>query len=221
MSDEWRLGLGAVVLVGGVAVALVAARFLTRTRAFRRAPISLRVLLLVAVLLATMTVTAPLLGATTRPALGATTNGYGTVWKVLHAIGVLMAVIVAVRVAEALLIYGWFGVEAERAVGTLARQIIFLIIVLVTTLILLDVYFKTPPSALLASSVVISAVVVLSLVGVVGLASVPAAASEGPPPLETATPNGAIRSATYPNVFNSSHRPSTKHIIFNRSRCIF
>jgi len=165
MAEWTRAVVAAAVLVGGIGLGEVAYRLLARWRPFRRVRISLRLLLFAAAVYAAVQVAWPLLGPAPVEGQEATAAWQASVVvsRVLKAAVVLFLVIVVVRLLEATLVIGALGPRAEAAFPTLTRQIILLAIIVVTVLAILDAYFETPPSALLASSVVISAVVGLSL----------------------------------------------------------
>lgn len=163
MSPWTRAAIAAGVLVGGLALAEGLCRLLGRWRAFRTVRISLRLFLYVAVIFAAAQVAEPLLGTAPRPAADGQPAVEHVLNRALKAVGVLLLVIVMARLLEGLVVQRVLGPQAEAAFPTLMRQIVFLAIVVVSALVVLDVFLKTPPSALLASSVVISAVVGLSL----------------------------------------------------------
>jgi small-conductance mechanosensitive channel/CRP-like cAMP-binding protein len=152
----WTQGLlAAGLMLVALAVAEGMCRALLNWRPLRHVRISLRLLLYAGASLAVVRLAAPLLGDLAHPD--------GALVHTLDAAVVLMAVIAGARLLEALVVFGRFGAQAEAAVPTLARQIAFLALIIVAALWVLKVYFQTPPSTLLASSVVISAVVGLAL----------------------------------------------------------
>ena len=155
MTEFTRGVLAAGALAAGVALGEVLYRLLSRWSPVRRVRISLRLFFFLGAVYGAAWLAAPVLGYSFEPTALSR--------RVLSAGLVFFAVLSGARLVEGLLLAGALGRRAERAFPTLARQIILLAVVVVTVLALLDAYFQTPPSALLASSVVISAVVGLSL----------------------------------------------------------